>query len=150
MDAEIRGSLGAAAIRIFIIAIGIFARRGSPGGRGICQAASFVIVGLERVEKAGNRFTHAIAIARRSIVLLGKIAVEPMGLERFFAQNGEGTFIGIVNVMKEHSNGAAKRGDFGLKVDDAVRGFDVHAATIGAKTASGQRGSLIRLLRVFV
>ena len=71
-----------------------------------------------------------------TIVLLFIIVLEPVGLKRLFAQNRQCAFIGIVDVMKQHPDGTAKRGNFCLKVDETVGGFCVHGAIIRAKLKS--------------
>ena len=56
---------------------------------GVGEAARLVVVGLERIEKAFDRFANAVAIARYPFARLVLVGLQPGRLERLFAKDGE-------------------------------------------------------------
>lgn len=82
------------------------------------QAARLVIVWLERVKQTGNRFAHALTIAR--IAFEGHIVLKPVRLKSLFAKDRKGAIIRIVRVVKEHSDGAAQCGNLRLQVNNSI------------------------------
>lgn len=104
--------------------------------RSLARRASpcIVVVRLERVEQAGDRFANALTIARRSIAR--HLVVKAGGLERLFANDRQRAVFRIFRIVEKHPHGAAKRGDFHLQVDEPARYFFViHQAACQPRVA---------------
>jgi len=82
---------------------------------------------LERIKKASDGFTNALAITASAVTWLLVVDLQVIAPEGLLANDRECAIIASIDILNEHADRTSQRSDFCLEIYNAVGGFVVHS-----------------------